>query len=226
METTKYKYLSKADQFRKLPSPPLEKPFSEDGKFVSLPQPSKIHTKPLDLRSAIESRRSLRRYAEEPLTIEELAYLLWCTQGLVERHDPYATFRTVPSAGGRHSFETYLMINRVHGLQPGLYRYLSFSHRLLAIDSDPELAHRIAEACLGQAVVRDSAVTFIWSCVIYRMAWRYSERAYRLVHLDAGLEVQREGLPAGSSRCRTCLPEPLSRCSADRLRSMCNRSLR
>ncbi len=204
METTKYKYLSRADQFRKLPSPPLEKPFSEDGKFVSLPKPSEMPTKPLDLRSAIESRRSLRQYAEEPLAIEELAYLLWCTQGLVERHDPYATFRTVPSAGGRHSFETYLMINRVRGLQPGLYRYLSFSHRLLAIDSDPELADRIAEACLGQSIVRDSAVTFIWSCVIYRMAWRYSERAYRLVHLDAGHVCQNLYLAALQIGCGVC----------------------
>jgi SagB-type dehydrogenase family enzyme len=96
------------------------------------------------------------------------------------------------------------MINRVRGLQPGLYRYLSFSHRLLAIDSDPELADRIAEACLGQSIVRDSAVTFIWSCVIYRMAWRYSERAYRLVHLDAGHVCQNLYLAALQIGCGVC----------------------
>ena len=47
--------------------------------------------------------------------------------------------------------------------------------------------------------VRSSAVTFIWSAVIYRMSWRCSERVYRLVHPDD----------------RTYLPEPLHCCGAD-----------
>jgi SagB-type dehydrogenase family enzyme len=204
MEMTKYKYLSQADQFRGISSPPLEKPFADDGKFISLPRPSEISTTPLDLRSAIESRRSLRRYAEEDLSIDELAYLLWCTQGVIERHEPYATIRTVPSAGGRHSFETYLMINRVRSLEPGLYRYLSFSHNLMLLKVGQDLRDRIADACLKQAVVRDSAVTFIWSALIYRMAWRYSERAYRLVHLDAGHVCQNLYLAAEQIDCGAC----------------------
>ena len=133
-----------------------------------------------------ESRRSIRQYTSDPLTLQELAYLLWCTEGIVQRHEPYATFRNVPSAGGRHAFETYLQINRVSGLEPGLYRYLAFTHCLMPIEIRPDTADRIMEACLRQAIMKNSAVTFIWSCVIYRMAWRYSERAYRLVHLDAG----------------------------------------
>ncbi|MRR37819.1 SagB/ThcOx family dehydrogenase, partial [bacterium] len=194
----------RADQSRGLPAPPLEEPAPEEGKFISLPQPLLISVPPLDIRSALESRRSVRRYSEKFLTIEELAYLLWATQGIREKHEPYATFRTVPSAGGRHAFETYLQINRVNGLEPGLYRYLAFSHRLLLIDPDPGMADCLADACLGQAMVRDSAVTFIWSCVIYRMAWRYSERAYRLVHLDAGHVCQNLYLAAEQIGCGVC----------------------
>jgi SagB-type dehydrogenase family enzyme len=204
MEMTRYKNLSHADQNRGFPAPSLEKPAPEDGKFFSLPQPSEVSMPPMELRSAIESRRSLRRYSEDYLTVEELAYLLWCTQGIAERHEPYATFRTVPSAGGRHAFETYLQINRVSGLEPGLYRYLPFSHRLMLIDPDPGMADCLADACLGQSMVRDSAVTFIWSCVIYRMAWRYSERAYRLVHLDAGHVCQNLYLAAEQIGCSVC----------------------
>jgi SagB-type dehydrogenase family enzyme len=107
-------------------------------------------------------------------------------QGIVEVKAPYYTLRNVPSAGGRHAFEMYLLVNRVEGIQPGLYRYLAFSHSLAIIDTGSGIADRIMSACLGQAFVRSSAVTFVWSAVIYRMAWRYSERAYRLVHLDAG----------------------------------------
>lgn len=204
MEMTRYKRLSRADQFLGLPAPSLEKPVPEDGRFISLPPPSEISIPPLELRSAVESRRSIRQYMSDPLTLQELAYLLWCTQGIVQRHEPYATFRNVPSAGGRHAFETYLQINRVIGLEPGLYRYLAFTHRLMPIEISPGIADRIMEACLRQGIVKDSAVTFIWSCVIYRMAWRYSERAYRLVHLDAGHVCQNLYLAAGQINCGAC----------------------
>jgi hypothetical protein len=100
MEMTRYNCLSRADQFQGRPAPPLEKPVSKDGRFISLPQPVEISVPPIELRSAIESRRSIRQYARNPLTLQELAYLLWCTQGIVQRHEPYATFRNVPSAGG------------------------------------------------------------------------------------------------------------------------------
>ena len=104
MEMTRYDRLSRADQFRGLPAPSLEKSVPEDGRFISLPKPADISTPPLELRSAIESRRSIREYAHDPLTLPELAYLLWCTQGIVQRHEPYATFHNVPSAEGRHAF--------------------------------------------------------------------------------------------------------------------------
>ncbi len=204
MEMTRYHRLSRADQFRGLPAPPLEKPVPEEGAFISLPQPAEISTPPLELRFAIESRRSIREYARDPLTLQELAYLLWCTQGIVERHEPYATFRCVPSAGGRHAFETYLLVNQVSDLEPGLYRYLAFSHRLMPIEIGSGMADRVMQACLKQAIVRESAVTFIWSCVIYRMAWRYSERAYRLVHLDAGHVCQNLYLAAQQINCGVC----------------------
>lgn len=204
MEKTRYDSLSRADQFQGLPVPPLEKPVPEGGKFILLPQPAEISVTPIDLRSAIESRRSIRQYSRDALSLEELSYLLWCSQGIVQKHEPYATFRNVPSAGGRHAFETYLQINRVSGLEPGLYRYLAFSHRLIAIEISSDMADRITEACLRQALVRDSAVTFIWSCVIYRMAWRYSERSYRLVHLDAGHVCQNLYLAAEQINCGVC----------------------
>jgi len=204
MEMTRYDRLSRADQFQGFPAPSLEKPVPKDSRFISLPNPAEISVTPLELRSAIESRRSIRQYARDPLTLQELAYLLWCTQGIVQRHEPYSTFRNVPSAGGRHAFETYLQVNRLSGLEPGLYRYLAFSHRLMAIEISPGTADRLTEACLRQDLVRESAVTFIWSCVIYRMAWRYSERAYRLVHIDAGHVCQNLYLAAEQLGCGAC----------------------
>ena len=72
----------------------------------------------MDLRTAIEARRTLRKYAEIPLTLEETAYLLWVSQGVKHVSNRPSTARTVPSAGARHAFETYLLANRVDGSDP------------------------------------------------------------------------------------------------------------
>jgi SagB-type dehydrogenase family enzyme len=204
MEQTRFENLTESDQTRGLPVPALEKPAPPDAGTILLPQPGGIIVDPLDLRTAIEQRRSVRRYSRDSLTIEELAYLCWSTQGIVEVKAPFYTLRNVPSAGGRHALETYLLINRIKGLQPGLYRYLPFSHTLITIDTSGGVSDAIMSACLGQAFVRSSAVTFIWSAMIYRMAWRYSERAYRLVHLDAGHVCQNLYLAAEQIGCGTC----------------------
>ena len=204
MEMTRYGHLSPSDQNQGLPAPPLEKPSPDQGLIIELPQPYTFNIPPLDLRSAIENRRSLRMYVRDPLTLDELTYLLWCTQGIVRVEDPYFTFRNVPSAGGRHSFETYLLINRVLCIKPGIYRYLSFSHRLQEVDTSPGITDRVISACFGQAFVRSSAVTFLWDCVVYRMAWRYAERAWRLVHLDAGHVGQNLYLASEQIGCGTC----------------------
>jgi SagB-type dehydrogenase family enzyme len=204
MEQTRYECLSASDQTQGLTAPPLEKAVPEDHPIIPLPRPETIQVPSIDCRSAIEQRRSIRHYARDPLTIDELGFLCWSTQGITEVKAPYYTLRNVPSAGGRHAFETYLLINRVGDLQPGLYRYLAFSHSLILIDPGFGISDRLMSACLGQAFVRSSAVTFVWSAVIYRMAWRYSERAYRLVHLDAGHVCQNLYLAGEQIGCGTC----------------------
>jgi SagB-type dehydrogenase family enzyme len=156
------------------------------GDVIDLPDHSELPNYAIDLRAAIDGRRSVRRYADRPLALEELSFLLWCTQGVKETIDTYATLRTVPSAGARHAFETYLLVNNVDGLQPGLYRFSSLSHQLLRVSSDATLAEDFVAACLGQTHVKTSAVTFLWAAVPYRMTWRYGERGYRYMHLDAG----------------------------------------
>jgi SagB-type dehydrogenase family enzyme len=133
-------------------------------------------------------RRSVRSYLPDPLTIAELSYLLWVTQGVQRITSRPATLRPVPSAGSRHPFETYLLCNRVEGLEPGLYKYAALDHRLVTVDTSEETIGRFAGAICGQptTIVTANAVTFIWVAVAYRSAWRYSERAYRFMHLDAG----------------------------------------
>lgn len=204
MEKTKYRYLTTPDQEKRLPQPPLEILPDPRKPFIVLPKPETITIPSQDLRTAIEERRSIRVYAHEPLTISELTFLLWCTQGVKKVDGTYATYRTVPSAGARHAIETYLLINDVEGLEPGLYRYLALSHRLQQLDLDPTLHIRIGEACLGQHFIMRCGVAFLWVAVPYRMTWRYSERGYRELHKDAGHVCQNLYLAASAVGCGVC----------------------
>jgi len=204
MEKTKYRYLAAPDQQRNLPQPPLEIPAVPDKPIFGLPKPETIVIPPIDLRKAIEERYSIRAYEKEPLGLGELAFLLWCTQGVKKIAGTQATFRTVPSAGARHAFETYLLVNDVEGLEPGLYRYLALSHQLQQLDTDPALHIRIAEACLGQQFVMRAGVVFLWVAVPYRMTWRYGERGYRELHKDAGHVCQNLYLAASAVGCGVC----------------------
>jgi len=203
MEKTKFPYLDRSDQSNNVPQPPLEREYDTSRPVIDLPRPEKINIRSFDLRQAIESRRSIRNYSQEPLTIDELSYLLWVTQGVVQVTRG-ATFRNVPSAGARHALETYLLINNVRDVPAGIYKFLAIDHKLVEINTNPDIADRVVEGCLEQDFIRKSAVTFIWGADAYRMKWRYGERGYRYLHLDAGHACQNLYLGAGSLDCGVC----------------------
>ncbi len=204
MEKTKYRYIGKSDQQRGVPQPPLEVPADPGKALIDLPLPAAFDIPRVDLRTAIEQRQSVRQYIREPLTLEELSFLLWCTQGVKKRVGSQATFRTVPSAGARHAFETFLLVNDVEGLEPGLYRFLALSHRLQQIATDPLLPSRVNAACFDQQFILRCGVVFLWTAVPYRMTWRYGERGYRDLHLDAGHVCQNLYLAAEAVGCGVC----------------------
>ncbi|MFA5522941.1 MAG: SagB/ThcOx family dehydrogenase [Tissierellales bacterium] len=204
MEKTKHRYLEDSDQVKGLPQPPLELEWNENMVLIDLPAVEKLEMKNMDLRKAIETRKSLRKYGDTPLTIEEISYLLWCTQGVKQVVSRPSTIRTVPSAGARHAFETFLLINNVEGIRPGLYRYIALSHKLMEVTTEVEIAQRVTTACHEQEFILNSAVTFIWTAVVSRMKWRYGERGYRYIHLDAGHICQNLYLTAESIDSGVC----------------------
>lgn len=208
LELTKYtKMKGQSDQEKGVPSPALDMPYDENAESIELPNP-KINLGEFDLTELIETRRSVRTYSKESLKLEELSYLLWATQGVKEIVNPkpdYAvTLRTVPSAGARHPFETFLLINNVEGLKPGIYRYVATKHMLVAFDLSDGIDKKISKACLGQRFIEKSAVTFIWVADIYKTIWRYKERSYRYALLDAGHVCQNLYLTASTINSGVC----------------------
>ncbi len=175
------------DQQKNLPQPPLEKPYSKDEQLIDLPEVNKSIITKNDIFDLILDRKSNRVYLNEAITLEQLSYLLMMTQSIKEiKGNNYVGLRPVPSAGGRHPFETYLIILNVDSLKKGIYRYLPLEHKLLFIKDEENLDEKIIEAANRQKFAGDAAVTFIWTCIPYRTEWRYGNRTYKIALLDAG----------------------------------------
>lgn len=204
IEKTKYAHLSEPAQKKGLPQPLLEQALPGDIIPIPLPDPASIKIPAMDFRQAMEQRATLRRYSQTELSMEELSYLLWVTQGVKSISDRPATNRVVPSAGSRHAFETYILINRVGSLEPGLYRYSALKHIIYLINNEAGINEELTTACKSQSHIRTSAATFFWAADMDRMTWRYSERAYRYVLLDAGHVCQNLYLAAESIQCGVC----------------------
>ena len=194
------------DQHKGVPVPPIEKPYDSKAPRIQLPTPDQWtrQIEKQDLIFAISNRKSRRKFTSKELCIDELAFLLWATQGIRQPDGGNLAYRTVPSAGARHSFETYLFVMRVAGIQWGLYRYLPVSNELLFVGEVENMEMSLARACLGQIFVARGAVTFIWTTVPYRMEWRYSLAAHRVILIDAGHVCQNLYLACEAIQAGTC----------------------
>jgi SagB-type dehydrogenase family enzyme len=205
IEKTKSQAMSVSPQDLKIiPQPPLELPVPAGAQLIGLPVPGELTIPEIGLREAVEKRRSVRKYTEQALSLEELSYLLWMTQGVKEVTRRPATLRTVPSAGARHAFETYLLINRVDGLEAGLYRFVAGRHALCKLNCLPTIRDDVTQVCYNQGQVFTSAVTLMWGAVSERMTWRYVERGFRYLLLDAGHICQNLYLAAEAVGCGVC----------------------
>ena len=195
-----------SDQAKKVPYPPLQKPLPEgEIVLIDLPGPNADLMQKTGFHRLLLERQSRRKFTKEALSLDELSYLLWSTQGvIVELRQGHASRRTVPSGGARHAFETYLVINRVEDLEPGVYRYLPFSHQLYFQEAVKSLPALLTVANLGQKFVGNAAVVFAWSCIPYRAEWRYMEHAHKNLLLDAGHICQNLYLAVEALGLGTC----------------------
>lgn len=193
-----------SDQERRIPPPSPQKARSEDAPLIPLPAMDALDLETLPTMETIRRRQSRRKYSGKPLAQERLSYLLWATQGVRDSlYGGWTLLRSVPSAGARHPFETYLLALRVDGVSPGLYRYLGIEHQLCFLDGAKDLAARVHDACFGQYVMR-SSVVFIWTAIPYRTEWRYGPLAPKLIALDAGHLCQNLYLACESIGLGTC----------------------
>ena len=196
-----YKFYSYAPVFG-LPSPAL-RPGEEPGP---------------DIISIVGRRRTVRSFGATPLTLLELSRLLWASAGVTASFvTPQGQdfYRATPTAGALYPIETYVVVNKVEGLEPGLYHYrvagldilerpiVEGSHSLEQLRVG-DLHAEISAAALDQGLCGKAGAVFIWTAVFARSEWKYRERSYRYFYLDAGHMAAQLSLAAVSQDLGTC----------------------
>ena len=198
-----------SDKEHGVPPPPAEKAIPPDATRIPLVPPEKFQSRGMNLQQAIASRRSIRSFSQAPMTLEELSFLLWATQGVTaevpgdETHEP-TRLRAAPSAGGRYPLETYIAIRAVEGLDPGLYRYLPNTHQLHLVRRDSDISAGLQKACYGTPFVADAAAVLIWAAIPYRTEWKYTYTSHRMIAMEAGHVCQNLYLAATSAGLGAC----------------------
>lgn len=165
--------------------------FERAGQFKHYPDATKIVPLPpvrpegtARFWDTLTSRRSQRDFTKEPLSLKGLVLLIFATQGITGKWGD-TLFRAAPSAGALYPIETYIHASSVTGLDCGLY-HLNSARQALELIRPGDCGPSLALAALGQGMVSDSAATFIWTAIPDRSKWKYHERAYRYIYLDAG----------------------------------------
>jgi len=163
------------------PTPPF-KQYDNPLAVIELPEPDRSGGPALF--ELIARRRTLRRFSDTPMSLQELSQLLWAIQGVTGETNGYI-LRTCASAGALYPNDTYLVLNNVEGAGPGIAHYQVREHSL-ALIKEGDFRQACVEACWGQRFCGTANVVFAWGAVVSRCAQKYGDRSYRYIHLDAG----------------------------------------
>ena len=158
--------------------------------------------KTLTFDQTIKNRKSIRNYSQTPLNINQVAHLLWTSTG-IQRVEREYEFRNAPSAGALYPIETYLFSKNTKNLQTGLYHYNIKTNQLETLTLE-DLSIPLSKACLDQSMPFNAPITIIWTAIFQRSKWKYKQRAYRYIYLDAGHIAQNLALCATTIGLGSC----------------------
>jgi len=207
-----------ADMANGIPQPAIEKTYDKNAVKITLPE---IRDNLIFKKSFYDctfDRCSRRNYTNTPLSIIELSFLLWCTQGIKKTIPGYRQYikdgsginilRPVAAGGAVPSYETYLVILNIDDLEKGVYRYLPTTHELLLIKTvnniEQKLVQIFSNPSQEQSYTTKSGVVFFWACTPYRGEWRSKDHMHKVMLIDVGHIAQNLYLAVEAIDCGCC----------------------
>lgn len=151
-----------------------------------------------ELDRVLTSRVTARGFGAGAFGLGPLAKVLFMAYGVTRDNagtDFPRPFRTIPSGGALYPLEIYLHATRVDGLEPGLYHYDPLASELDVLRTGDASERIAAFTFQPRLVCAASAILFV-SAVFHRSTFKYSDRGYRFILIEAGHLAQNALLTA------------------------------
>ncbi|HIE30824.1 MAG TPA: SagB/ThcOx family dehydrogenase [Methanosarcinales archaeon] len=171
----------------------------ESEEMIVLPEPKTAGE--ISIEETLSSRRSVRTYTREPITLDDLSQLLWAAQGVTS--EEWGGLRTAPSAGALYPLEVYVVAGNVDGVSDGVYHYQTEKHTLQKV-CDGDLRRNLSACALHQSQITDAAVDIVFTAVFERTTVKYGDRGVRYVYIEAGHAAQNVYLQAEALGLGVC----------------------
>ena len=173
---------------------------------VHLPEPQTDGS--FSVEKALQNRRSQRQFLDKEISLENLSQILWAAYGITQpRENPpflRGGLRTAPSAGALFPLEIYVVVGKVKGIDPGVYKYISKEHKIIRI-IDKDLRTELTAAAWGQKMIEEAPASIIYTAIFSRMTDKYGERGReRYVCMDLGHSAQNVYLQSEALGLGTC----------------------
>lgn len=168
---------------------------------IKLPEPE--YDSDISIEKALNKRRSIRQYKDEPLSLSEISQILWAAYGITKPIKNAPAFlrgglKTAPSAGALYPLEIYVVAGNVTDLPAGVYKYKPEGHKLIKI-VDGDKRNELYVASLNQDWVKEAPASIVYSAVFSRTTDKYGERGReRYVCMDIGHSAENIYLQAVS----------------------------
>ena len=155
----------------------------DDSEVITLPEPR--YDSEISLEESLLNRRSTRNYRNEPVTLQEVSQLLWAAQGITDD----AGHRTAPSAVALYPLSIYVVVGNVQEIVDGVYIYQPDDHTIKRL-IDEDIRNELSIAAMGQASVRQGAVSFVVTVDYGIVMSRFGDKGERFGTLEAGHAAQ------------------------------------
>lgn len=173
---------------------------AEGHDMQTIPLPPPRLDSDVSVERALKQRRTVRDFGSAPLTLDQVAQLLWAAQGITSREG----LRTAPSAGALYPLEIMLVAGNVAGLAPGVYAYVPAAHALRLVAAGDYRA-ALAQAAHGQGWMQGAPAVVVFCAVEKRITGKYGSRGVSYIYLEIGhaaenvfLQAQALGLGAAA----------------------------
>lgn len=145
---------------------------------IILPQPSFDGS--VSVERTLKERRSVRRFSDTAISLQELSQILWAANGLSQGY-----YRTAPSAGATYPLTCYAVVGNVEKLQKGVYQYIVKNHGLKHL-LPYDVRSALCRAALHQTFIEKAPVVIVIAAIYERTTGHYGQRGIRYVHMEAG----------------------------------------